>query len=191
VPADPREIASAAEIALLTDDFSLALWERYSRRDHAFSSYVLRRLNDSRGCPLQEATFAGQIAAVNQASDPSSPRDGLMAQVPWFLDVLVADPGLPSPVGELRTHNPGATFEKPSCLVYGHDHQGGSRVVTSSGVPYAAVDSGGWTSEHDGHHPHSHVLVWRAPGQVVPESYLLHTRLEDKSTPRGVPEVPR
>lgn len=177
VPADLREVNSAAEIALVTDHFSLALWERYSRRDHAFSNYVLRRLNDSRSCPLQEATSPGQVAAVTQASDPSSPRDGLLAQVPWFLDVLVADPGLPSPVGELRTHNPGPTYEQPSCLVYGHDHQGGSRVVTSSGVPYAAVDAGGWTSEHDGHHPHSHVLVWRAPGQVVPEAYLLHTRL--------------
>jgi hypothetical protein len=182
IPVDAREVGSVRDLAERTDPFTVALWQRYSVRDYVYANQIMRRLDDSTSCPLQRWNDEDVLLAT-PSSDPSSPRDGLMAEVPWFLDVVVTDPAFPTPVGELRPHNDGPTFTRPSCLVYGHDHLGSQRVVTSSGVPYHVVDSGGWTSEHDGHHPHSHVLVWEDPGQVVPDSYLLRTRLGED--PRG------
>ena len=43
-------------------------------------------------------------------------------------------------------------------------------------MPFACADSGGWTSEFEGHLPHSHALVWREAGQVVPEPYFFKAR---------------
>jgi hypothetical protein len=141
VPIDPYEIRSVEEIARLADPFSLALWSRYSKRDYVFQNQILRRL------------------------DPFLVDGGRLVDVPWFLDVVMGDPGLPSPVGTA----------KPSCFVFGHDHLGDQRMVDSAGASFAVFGSGGWTSEFDGHRPCSRVLVWEAPGQIVPEAFEVKT----------------
>jgi hypothetical protein len=187
VPIDPSEVSSVVELARLTDPFTLSLWERYSRRDYLYSNKIMRRLDHPTSCPLQvglahvprDGKSLISIVEVDSLNDPSSPRDGLMAEVPFFLDVMTTDPRLPTPVGSLRPQSQSPAFTRKSCLVYGHDHLGSSRTVVAAGVPYVAVDSGGWTSEYEGHKPHSHVLVWREMSQVVPDCHVLLTSLED------------
>lgn len=182
VPVDARDIDSVRQIAELTDDFTLKLWERYSERDWVYSNKIMRRLDHPHSCPLnQPCPAAGPqtlgVSRVWEGSDPFAASDGQMASVPWFLDVVIADPGLPTPVGNLRPQADSSAFIKPSCICFGHDHLGSQRMISSSGVPFFAADSGGWTSEYDGHRPHSHVLIWRGEGDIIPEIYSLRALL--------------
>ena len=98
-----------------------------------------------------------------------------MGSVPEFLDLMLLDPCLPSPVGDFG-QAPGEAFTKPSCLVFGHDHLGARKTVVSCGVPFHVVDSGGWTSEFDGHLPHCRALVWQKDEDVTPEIYFVRAR---------------
>jgi hypothetical protein len=171
----PLDMATSMEkIANLTDPFTLALWSRYSRRDYLYNNYVLRRLEHPQSCFWPSATSKGSLCGpLLEGGDPPLPGSGLVGELPWFLQMAIMDPGLPTPVGSLRPTNQAPAFEQPSCLVHGHDHLGTSRTVVSCGVPFHVVDAGGWTSEFAGHVPHSHVLVWRGDG-VAPESYYFN-----------------
>jgi hypothetical protein len=96
VPVDAAEVSSVAELARRTDSFTLALWKRYSRRDYIYANKIMRRLDHPASCPLQlgrehvprDGKSLISIVEADQKSDPSSPRDGLMAEVPFFLDVV-------------------------------------------------------------------------------------------------------
>ncbi len=176
------EAESVKEIAQGTLDFCLGLWKRYSVRDYIYANYIMRRLEHPESCLLQGSSITWIAEESIQVDDPS-PQQGNFANVPSFLDLVVRDPNLPTPVGTLgrRPFGGGPTgpaFSKLSCLTFGHDHRGTWKRVISCGVPFVAADSGGWTSEWDGHIPHTHVLVWCKKEDVVPAAYLINLRQE-------------
>lgn len=158
MPTDMSYVPSVRYEARAVEPFCLALWARYSRRDYVLSNYVLRRLLSPQSCSLPGGAGPG---TVDPAADQPPPDQGFLSQVPWFLDLMMADPSLPSPACEAGQ----------SCLVYGHDHLAARADVEAGGVSFCAVGSGGWTVERDGHRPHSHVLVWDQESDVVPRSY--------------------
>lgn len=169
-PRVPEQVSSVKALAEATDPFTLALWQRYSRRDYTYANHVMRRLEHPASC-----SYGTSDRGSFTCGEPGSPRDGLGPQVASFLDLVLTDPHLPTPVGSLRPDVPSVAFTRPSCLVYGHDHLATEQTIFSCGVPFQVRDSGGWTSEWDGHHPHTHALVWGG-GTVIPESYFLRTR---------------
>ncbi len=169
---------SVRDVARKTDPFTAALWKRYSKLDYTYSNYIMRRLAHPQSCYFQnfDRSIFG-LALANLAYDrPPPSQDYVSGQAPWFLDAIVADPDLPTPVGSLRPDVPSPALTRPSCLVHGHDHLGSWESYASAGVPFALVDSAGWTSEFDGHMPHAHVLVWDTMAQVVPRPYFLRAR---------------
>lgn len=179
VSREAGEVKSLRKVAEATLPFVLAMWRRYSERDYAYSNYIMRRLEHPLSCTLQPVSFPpGELvdAGPYTEGDSAPPGQGLLASLPWLLEVLLLDPELPSPVGSLRRDQRDETFHRRSCLTHGHDHLGTFRDVVSCGVPFAVADSGGWTSEFDGHLPHTHVLVWKDSGQVVPEPYFIRAR---------------
>jgi len=169
---------SVSKRARLVHDFVLDLWRRYSSRDRIFANYVMRRLLHPQSCLWQrEIGLDGpHVLGDEYATDDQPPAgEGYMGSVTEFLDLMMLDTGLPSPVGDFG-HVPGAAFTKPSCLVFGHDHLGARKTVVSCGVPFHVVDSGGWTSEFDGHLPHCRALVWQKSEDVSPEVYFIRAR---------------
>lgn len=184
VPADGEEITTLQALAARVNDFCLSLWKRYSPLEYAYSNYIMRRLLHPQSCEWQHFFDDEGAYEIDALSDQPLPHQGYMEQVPWFLNLLLMDPNLPSPVGTLGTRPVGKgpvgpAFTKSSCLVFGHDHLGLRRQVVACGVPFMVVDSGGWTSEFDGHLPHCHVLVWQKATDVAPTSYFLCARTKD------------
>lgn len=182
VPAEAGEVGSVRRLARRTLDFVLALWQRYSARDYVYANYVMRRLECPSSCQYQSWSSVAGVPgrcceATSLESDQPPAGEGYAASLPWLLEVALLDPELPSPVGEFgrgaETHE---FARKKSCLTFGHDHLGIRKTVTALGVPFDCVDSGGWTSEHDGHLPHTHVLVWRDRAEVVPQVYFVRAR---------------
>jgi hypothetical protein len=179
VPADEEGLTSVGALAAQVNDFVLALWRRYSPRDYVYSNYVMRRLLHPQSCEWQEFFDVPGAHQIDPKVDQPLVHQGYMEQVPWFLNLLIMDPNLPSPVGTLGAGRAPVTFVKPSCLVFGHDHLGAHRTVVACGVPFEVVDAGGWTSEFEGHLPHCHVLVWPEQTDVAPTSYFVHVRTKD------------
>jgi hypothetical protein len=185
-PALPPDLAKVSALAEAVENFCSSLWARYSRRDNAFFNYVMRRLECPQSCQWQDFVSKDGFYSMQEqgqsVTDQPPSNQGRLGDVPWFLDLLLGDPDLPSPVGEIGRGPVGGecrlqpAFSRPSCLVYGHDHLAARRTIFAAGVPFTAVGSGGWTSEHDGHLPHSHVLVWPDVADVVPRSYFLRAR---------------
>ena len=177
IPVDGDELTTVQAVAALANDFVLALWQRYSPRDFAYSNYIMRRLQHPQSCHWQQGfTENGAYEICTPEADEPPAHQGYMEQVPWFLNLLLMDPNLPSPVGTFGGGPVGPAFTKSSCLVFGHDHLGLRRQVVACGVPFMVVDSGGWTSEFEGHLPHCHVLVWPEDKDVVPTSYFMFAR---------------
>ena len=173
------EVTSATDLARAVHDFVLDLWRRYSPRDRTFANYVMRRLLHPQTCQWQQDLTKDGIYPLGASAehyDQPPAGEGYMGNVPTFLDLLMLDPSLPSPVGTIGGNSSQASFTKPSCLVFGHDHLGARKTVVSCGVPFHVVDSGGWTSEFDGHLPHCRALVWRKKEDVVPEIYFVRAR---------------
>ena len=167
-------------LARAVHDFVLSLWRRYSPRDRTFANYVMRRLLHPQSCEWQNGSARDGAYPLGDDvlhRDQPPAGEGYMGSVSTFLDLLMLDPSLPSPVGSIGGDPSGASFvQKPSCLVFGHDHLGARKTVVSCGVPFYVVDSGGWTSEFEGHLPHCRALVWRKKEDVVPESYFVRAR---------------
>lgn len=73
----------------------------------------------------------------------------------------------------------GAGEERALTLLFGHTHSGGSAAGELSGVPYRALNLGGWVPElrptRDGHKAHTHV-------------YLLNDDLEDRMVSAPLPD---
>ena len=145
----------------------------------------MRRLLHPQSCQWQQESNdsgitkdgAYLLGRGTEHEDQPPAGEGYMGSVPTFLDLLMLDPSLPSPVGTIGGNPAGASFaQKPSCLVFGHDHLGARKTVISCGVPFHVVDSGGWTSEFAGHLPHCRALVWRKKEDVVPEIYFVRAR---------------
>jgi hypothetical protein len=171
-----EEVGSVAKLADGTLDFCLSLWKRYSTRDYIYANYIMRRLEHPQSCLLQGSSIGWIDEAATYIDDPV-PQQGNFANVPRFLDLMIRDPNLPTPVGTFGGDPTGPAFTKPSCLTFGHDHRGTFQKVVACGVPFVAADSGGWTAEWDGHRPHTHVLVWNKVEDVVPSSYLVNLRM--------------
>jgi hypothetical protein len=177
VPGDVGEVECVSALARLTMDFTLHLWKRYSHRDYVYANYVMRRLEHPESCQWQELLATDGIYPLDpgdRSDDPPGPS-GCGSSVGWFLDLLVADPELPTPVGTLGAGPPPDALTKLSCLTHGHDHLGTYRRVVACGIPFVVASSGGWTSEYEGHRPHTHVLVWHTPSGV-PTAYFVKTR---------------
>jgi hypothetical protein len=169
LPSVLEKVTSIKQVAQNTDEFTLSLWRRYSKRDYIYSNYIMRRMLHPQSCPVR---LLPGMSPIMYGTDVCSPRDSRMQDVPWFLELALMDPELPTPVGSLRPNIPVAAFTKPSCFVFGHDHLGPAQTIMVYGVPFHVFDSGGWTSEFEGHVPHSHVLYW-SDGDVVPQTYYL------------------
>jgi hypothetical protein len=164
---------SVKSLAEHTDGFTLALWKENSKIGYEFWNQIARRLSHPQSCPLGDGDVSTNITNHNH---PSSPRDGLAPKVRDFLDKVLTDPNLPTPVGSLRDEVLAPAFLKPSCMVYGHDHMGTAERVIACGVPFQVYDSGGWTSEFEGHKPHTHALIWYdEPGTIPGYVYLATT----------------
>ena len=179
VSRDASDTRSVRHLAEATLPFVLSMWKRYSARDYAYSNYVMRRLEHPQSCEFQALWYKNEFFEVTESnirSDAPPAGAGYSANLPWLLEVMLLDPELPSPVGSLRRDQRDETFHQRSCLTHGHDHLGTFRDVVACGVPFAVADSGGWTSEYDGHLPHAHALVWKDPRQVVPEPYVIRVR---------------
>jgi len=176
VPADDLDLTSLQDLALRVNEFCLTLWKRYSSRNYIYSNYIMRRLLHPQACEWQTFKLENGLVAMDDFSDEPSEHQGYAAQLPWFLNLLLMDPNLPSPVGMIGEGLVGPAFTKPSCLVFGHDHLGLRKTIMSCGVPFQVVDSGGWTVEFDGHLPHCHVLVWPKKADVVPQPFFLRAR---------------
>ncbi len=181
-----------SQLGTVTRRFVTGLWSRYSPRDYAYANYVMRRLVHPQSCAYQrlpglpgdyyDLSYPGQNLDFPSRDAAPAGQDYVMGNLPWFLDCILTDPRLPSPVGSLRQGNPApAALTKPSCLTRGHDHLGTFRTVVAGGVPWVDASSGGWTSEFDGHLPHAHSLVWKEPGQIVPEVYFHRARTKSGS----------
>jgi hypothetical protein len=164
------QVSSIKQVARYTDDFTLALWRRYSKMDYVYSNYIMRRLDHPQTCPKHYICPAG-FNSVPENTDPAPSSYNQKDAVSWLLDLALMDPELPTPVGSLRPTSQTPAFLNPSCFVFGHDHLGSSQMIVSCGVPFHMFDSGGWTSEFSGHRPHSHALVWRDAANVVPEAF--------------------
>jgi len=182
VATESEKVGSLRAVAETTLDFILHMWRRYSPRDFTYANYVMRRLEHPQACAWQPAFPVDgyyQMDASMLSADAPPAGQGYQINLPWLLDVLVMDPYLPTPVGSLRQGEPHPAFERPSCVTFGHDHLGTFKTLVACGVPFACVDSGGWTSEWQGHLPHSHVLVWEHAEDVVPRSYFVRVRTSD------------
>jgi hypothetical protein len=184
-PLVPPDVVSVERVAEATLDFCLALWRRYSERDYIFFNQIMRRLDHPQSCtgadmidaPYISRSCCYQLISSTMSKGDQSPLvQGHSAHFPWFLDMVVMDPYLPTPVGSLRQGPVGPAFTKSSCLTFGHDHLGLHKQMVACGVPFTMVDSGGWTSEYDGHLPHTHVLVWNEVADIVPDSFFLGAR---------------
>jgi hypothetical protein len=179
VPRTSEGAGSLKSVATATLDFCLALWKRYSPRDYVYSNHIMRRLDHPQDCALhqtfpRDGNYHLTETGLSLDTDPSV--QGHTKNLPWFLETMIMDPYLPTPVGSLRQGEVVPAFTQPSCLTFGHDHLGHRKHVFACGVPFVCVDSGGWTSEYQGHAPHSHVLVWRAKGDVVPDVHFVRAR---------------
>lgn len=170
VPREDEQVSSLRKVARDTLGFVLSVWERYSARDFAYANYVMRRLERPRSSTLRE-----RVGVVRSAGDDSPAGEGYASNLPWLLGVLTMDPELPSLVGELGRGLEEEATRRPSCLTFGHDHLGTLRDLDVLGAPWSVVDSGGWTSEYDGHCPHARVLTWKTRSQVVPDAYFVGT----------------
>jgi hypothetical protein len=168
LPTDPENALSLKGLAAATDEFTLSLWKQDSAAGYTYWNMISRRLAHPQSCSLEHQ--ASQI--VTKKNHPSSPRDGLMPSVQGFLEMVVMDPSLPTPVGSLRSETTAPAFKTSSCLVFGHDHLGTASQVAAYGVPFSVFDSGGWTKEFDGHVPHTHALVWEDDDIVPTYLYL-------------------
>ena len=178
VPTDADGCRSIRRVAELTQQFILALWSRYSRRDYAYANYIMRRLCHPQTCQWQHTMVApGWYLLEDRCHKDDAPTvgEGYLSAIPKLIELLLCDPGLPSPVGVIGQGEVGLAFLNPSCLVYGHDHLAAHQMIVMAGVPFLAVGSGGWTSEFDGHRPHTHVLVWEKQKDVTPRSYFIRT----------------
>lgn len=184
VPKESEGVGSLKKLAEQTLEFCLALWKRYSPRDYTYFNYIMRRLDHPQNCAWQ-SVFPRQGNFLLQEGDLRDDMDstvqGHTRQLPWFLETLIMDPYLPTPVGSLRQGEVGNAFTIPSCLTFGHDHLGLHKHVVSCGVPFVCVDSGGWTSEYDGHLPHTHVLKWDTDADIVPSVHLIRARTKARS----------
>ena len=169
LPSVLDKISSIKQVAQNTDEFTLSLWKRDTKLGYIYNNYVLRRITHPQSCPMRELPG---MTSVPYGADVCSPRDSRMQDVPWFLELALMDPELPTPVGSLRPDTPTPAFTKPSCFVFGHDHLGPAQTIMVYGVPFHVFDSGGWTSEFEGHVPHSHALYW-SDGDLVPQAYYL------------------
>jgi hypothetical protein len=181
-PSIPENLPSVGALARAVDSFVLSLWQRYSERDYVYANHVMRRLNHPQTCQWQNI-YNGDgfhLTGSGESLDQPPPGQGYIGNVPAFLSLLIMDPALPSPVGtlggKLGGKPLGPAFTNPSCLVFGHDHLGTRRMMAHWGVPWYVVDSGGWTSEYNGHLPHCHVLIWNKNEDVVPVSCFISAR---------------
>jgi hypothetical protein len=166
----PREAQSMRAVAETTEAFILGLWREDSNLDRIYWNNINRRLNHPQSCCL--AGMGNQMVADN--AHPTSPRDGCLPNVGWYLGLAVSDPELPTPVGSFDRSGPQPEdFTKRSCFVFGHDHLGSHDTQFVSGVPFAVCDSAGWTKEYEDHHPHTHFLVWDSPDSRVPTRYYV------------------
>jgi hypothetical protein len=165
-----RDIESMHLLAKATESFLPVVWSEDSQLGYVYWNHINRRLDHSQSCPL--AGTKSQPIPSNV--DPTSPRDGFLPLVPWYLNIAVTDPDLPTPVGSFRG-SPHASkgFNTQSCFVFGHDHLGSRTSCTVCGVPFAVRDSAGWTTEHEGHHAHTHFLLWPTPQSCIPESHFV------------------
>lgn len=165
-----RDVASMLTLAKATESFVLNMWSEDSQLGYVYWNYLNRRLDSSQSCPL----LGAKSQAIPDSLDPSSPRDGFLPLVPWYLNIALTDPELPTPVGSFhRSTSIPDDFTTPSCFVFGHDHLGSRTTNTICGVPFAVRDSAGWTVEHTGHHPHTHFLLWNTPDNCIPESHFV------------------
>lgn len=178
VPRDAGELKSLKQLAELTLPFCEQLWARYSERDYVYSNYIMRRLEHPQSCPWQSRLAPG-FYQLEEYHDQPKGGQGYAANLPWFLQVMIQDLYLPTPVGSLRQGVPAPALTNPSCVTFGHDHLGTFSRLVACGVPFVAADSGGWTCEYDGHLPHAHALAWREAGQVVPEPLFFKLRTDD------------
>jgi hypothetical protein len=175
----PEKITSVGILARAVDSFVLSLWQRYSERDYVYANHVMRRLNHPQTCEWQSAFAEIGLYYTGKrcvSADQPPPGQGYVDNVPAFLSLLIMDPNLPTPVGQLGGKPLGPAFTNPSCLVFGHDHLGTRRMMSVCGVPWDVVDSGGWTSEYNGHLPHCHALIWKKTEDVVPVSCFIRAR---------------
>jgi len=165
-----RDIDSMQMLAKATESFILNIWSEDTQLGYVYWNLLNRRLDHSQSCPL----FGTKSQLVPDNLDPSSPRDGFLPLVPWYLNIALADPELPTPVGSFqRSAGVPEDFTKQSCFVFGHDHLGSRTSNITCGVPFAVRDSAGWTVEHEGHHPHTHFLLWKTPDSCIPESHFV------------------
>jgi hypothetical protein len=178
VSRDAGELTSVKQLAEITLPFCEQLWSRYSPLGYTYSNYIMRRLNHPQSCPWQTRFNPWGYYQLEQDDDQPPAGQGYVTNLPWFLQLLIQDLYLPTPVGTLRQGVPSPALTKPSCVTFGHDHLGTFSKLVACGVPFVAADSGGWTCEYDGHLPHAHALVWRKAGQVVPEPYFFKVRTD-------------
>jgi len=179
VPMESEKVGSLKKLAEQTLEFCLALWKRYSPRDYTYSNHIMRRLDHPQSCTWQSLSprqGCFYLEECDLKADVESSALGHTRQLSWFLETMIMDPYLPTPVGSLRQGEVSRAFTSPSCLTFGHDHLGIHQHVVSCGVPFVCVDSGGWTSEYEGHLPHTHVLKWEAEADVVPSVHLILAR---------------
>lgn len=179
VPRTSEGTGSLRKVAEATLDFTLNLWKRYSPRDYLYSNAIMRRLDHPQSCSWQRAfprCTHYHLTEADLGHDMDLASQGHTRNLPWFLESMIMDPYLPTPVGSLRQGEVGEAFTSPSCLTFGHDHLGLYKHLFACGVPFVCADSGGWTSEFDGHLPHSHVLLWDAMDTVVPAVHILRAR---------------
>ena len=72
-PGVPDSPVSVSQLAKCTDNFTLSLWQRYSRRDWVYSNQIMRRLEHPSSCPLQSASAPESVSPADQLTDPSPP----------------------------------------------------------------------------------------------------------------------
>lgn len=164
-----QDIESMEELAEQTAPFMPVVWGEDSQLGYVYWNYINRRLDHSQSCSLAGT----KSQKISSDVEPTSPRDGFLPKVPWYLNLAVTDKDLPSPVGDLRSPQAPKDFKTPSCFVFGHDHLGSRSKVIVCGVPFAVRDSAGWTVEHEGHHAHTHFLLWPTSSSCIPESHFV------------------
>ena len=165
-----RDARSMRELAVATHPFILGLWREDSDLDRMYWNNINRRFEHPQSCEL--AGCGDQMIGDNV--HPTSPRDGCLPNVSWYLGIALSDPELPVPVESFdRSGKQPDDFTKRSCFVFGHDHLGSRSTTFVRGVPFAVRDSAGWTKEYDDHHPHTHFLAWDTPGSCVPKSHYV------------------
>ena len=144
-PRVDREI-SMSDLHAATEAFISAMW-RFNSKPRAEEWFLLRRAGKEHACRYHPTSGMSPTIVGDE------PQGRLLGeQVPWYMNILMADPTTPGSIGP---------SEDPCWLFIGHDHDGGNQeIAMPDGRSWRIVNTGGWTADRGEKDLHTHAVIW-------------------------------